>query len=220
MTDEPGRSSGLRLADERHQRIGGHVERQREPVARRVDERRPRGPRAGRRPARGPGCRANAWVAAQRSKTARICSSDWTSHGSTKVDPIDSASGRTRRSMRLSTDEKPTSAPSSWSARAMPQAIEWSLATPKISAFLPSSSPIRLLQRSRSGRPRPAYPGDPATLRMMRTVDPPPSATRCVASAALLLDLDGVIVSAGQGGPGLGRRRQRARAAAGRPTGS
>ena len=42
----------------------------------------------------------------------------------------------------ISIDEKPTSAPCAWSAWAMPQAIEWSLATPKISAFLPSSSPM------------------------------------------------------------------------------
>ena len=65
-----------------------------------------------------------------------------TSQGSTKVEPIDAASGRTRFSMRLSTDENPTSAPSAWRARAMPQAIEWSFATPKMSAVLPSSSPI------------------------------------------------------------------------------
>ena len=121
---------------------------------------------------------SDSWVSPQRAKTARICSSDWTSHGSTKVEPIDSASGRTRRSIRLSTDEKPTSAPSSWSARAIPQAIEWSLATPKISAFLPSSSPIDLLLRSVPA----AYPRDPSTLRAMRTTDPPPSATRSAAS--------------------------------------
>jgi hypothetical protein len=45
--------------------------------------------------------------------TAAICSSDCTSQGSTKVDPMDVASGRTRFSMRLSTDEKPRVAPSS-----------------------------------------------------------------------------------------------------------
>ena len=44
------------------------------------------------------------------------------------------ASGRTRFSISDSIDEKPTSAPSAWSAWAIPQAIEWSLATPKISA--------------------------------------------------------------------------------------
>ena len=65
-----------------------------------------------------------------------------TSHGSTNVLPIDSASGRTRRSMRLSTEEKPTVAPWSWKALAMPQAIEWSFATPKTSALRPSSNPI------------------------------------------------------------------------------
>ena len=53
--------------------------------------------------------------------------------------------------MRLSTDEKPTVAPSAWSARAMPQAIEWSLATPKMSAFLPVEQPHRV---SSSGRYR------------------------------------------------------------------
>ena len=77
------------------------------------------------------------WAAPHFANTARICSSDWTSHGSTNVDPIDAASGRTRFSIRLSTELKPTVAPSSWNARAMPQAIEWSLATPKISACLP-----------------------------------------------------------------------------------
>src|SRR5262245_21456898 len=76
------------------------------------------------------------------SMTALIWSSDWTSHGSTNVDPIDMASGRTRFSSRLSTEEKPSVAPSSCRAFAMPQAIEWSFATPKISAFLPSSRPI------------------------------------------------------------------------------
>ena len=82
------------------------------------------------------------WAAPHLAMTARIWSSDWTSHGSTKVDPIEVASGRTRRSRRLSTELKPTVAPCSCRARAMPQAIEWSLATPKIRAFLPSSSPI------------------------------------------------------------------------------
>ena len=66
----------------------------------------------------------------------------WTSQGSTKVDPSRAASGLTRFSMSISTDEKPTSAPSRWSAWAMPQAIEWSLASPKIRARLPSSRPI------------------------------------------------------------------------------
>jgi hypothetical protein len=64
------------------------------------------------------------WTFAHFSKTAWICASSWTSHGSTNVDPIDAASGRTRFSINDSTDEKPTVAPSSWSARAMPQAIE------------------------------------------------------------------------------------------------
>src|SRR6476469_9215181 len=76
------------------------------------------------------------------SKTRAMSSSDWTSHGSTKVEPIDSASGLTRFSISCSTDEKPISAPSACSDCAMPHAIEWSLATPKISARRPSSSPI------------------------------------------------------------------------------
>src|SRR5262245_43423138 len=71
-----------------------------------------------------------------------------------------SASGLTRRSISDSTEEKPSVAPCSWNARAMPHAIEWSFATPKISAFLPSSSPIatsgwedsRRLLRDRAAR--------------------------------------------------------------------
>ncbi len=96
---------------------------------------------------------SESWVSPQRAKTLRICSSDWTSHGSTKVAPIDVASGRTRFSSRLSTDEKPTSAPSASSAWANPHAIEWSLATPKMSAVLPSSSPIRSSTRVVAGQP-------------------------------------------------------------------
>ena len=56
---------------------------------------------------------------------------------------MESARGRTRRSIRDSTDEKPTIAPSSWNALAMPQAIEWSFATPNTSALRPVSRPIR-----------------------------------------------------------------------------
>src|SRR5512143_653685 len=83
----------------------------------------------------------------------------------------------------------------------MPHAIEWSLATPKISAFRPSSSPIRLLQRSHPGV-RPSIPGDPTTLRTMRTVDPAALRDALHGIRALLLDLDGVIVSAGKAVPG------------------
>ena len=92
-------------------------------------------------------------VAPHRSKTRAISASDWTSQGSTNVDPIEAASGRTRFSIRLSTEEKPTSAPSAWSARAIPQAIEWSLATPKMSAVLPSSSPIPSSAHPVAGQP-------------------------------------------------------------------
>ena len=49
----------------------------------------------------------------QRSKTVAIWASSWTSHGSTNVEPMLSASGRTRRSISDSTDEKPTVAPCS-----------------------------------------------------------------------------------------------------------
>ena len=75
--------------------------------------------------------------------TARMSSSLVTSQASTNGLPIESASGRTRRSMRLSTEEKPTTAPSSWSALAIPQAMEWSFATPNTSALRPSSRPMR-----------------------------------------------------------------------------
>ena len=81
-------------------------------------------------------------AAAHLVMTARICSSDWTSQASTNVAPIDVASGRTRRSISDSTDAKPRVAPAAWSAWAMPHAIEWSFATPKMSAFFPSSRPI------------------------------------------------------------------------------
>ena len=58
-----------------------------------------------------------------------------------EVDPNCVASGRTRFSISISTELKPIVAPWAWSAWAMPQAIEWSFATPKMSAFRPSSSP-------------------------------------------------------------------------------
>ena len=126
-----------------------------------------------------------------------MSSSDCTSAGSTKVEPIEVASGRTRFSIRLSIDEKPTSAPSSWSARAMPQAIEWSFATPKISAFLPSSRPIS----SSASRPEHSRYASPMT-----TVKPTLAAAALTKALegvrALLLDLDGVIVVAGEAVPG------------------
>ncbi len=79
------------------------------------------------------------------ANTRSMSSSFWTSQGSTKVEPSLAASGFTRFSMSISTEEKPTSAPSRWSAWAMPQAMEWSLAKPKIRARLPSSSPMCVL---------------------------------------------------------------------------
>ena len=108
--------------------------------------------------------------------------------------------------MRLSIDEKPTSAPSACSARAMPQAIEWSFATPKISAFLPSSRPISMhlsmiaARRGQSAAYHRPMAGPTAARR--------PSARALAGVRALLLDLDGVIVVAGAGDP---RRRRRAR---------
>jgi len=86
------------------------------------------------------------WYAAQRAKTRSMSASFWTSHGSTNVEPIESARGWTRFSISDSIELNPTSAPASWSARAIPQAIEWSLATPKISAFLRSRSPMPVLR--------------------------------------------------------------------------
>ena len=75
-----------------------------------------------------------------------MSASFWTSHRSTNVDPIESARGWTRFSMSDSIDEKPTSAPAWWSAWAIPHAIEWSFATPKISAVFPSRSPMPVLR--------------------------------------------------------------------------
>ena len=88
----------------------------------------------------------------QCSKTLPISSSSRTSQPSTKVEPIEAASGRTRRLISEAIELKPTSAPWSYRALAMPQAIEWSLATPKTSAFLPLSSPSRT--QSSAGRAR------------------------------------------------------------------
>src|SRR3954469_12400256 len=132
---------------------------------------------------------SEACVSPQRAKTRAMSTSDATSHGSTKVEPIDSASGRTRFAIRLSTEENPTSAPSAWSASAMPHAIEWSLATPKMSAVLPSSSPIR----------PPACPRAAAYHRAM-TTDGLGTALRGV--RGLVLDADGVLVLQAKALPG------------------
>ena len=109
-----------------------------------------------------------------------MSASDWTSHGSTKVLPIDSARGRTRRSIRLSTDEKPTVAPWSWKAFAIPHAIEWSFATPNTSALRPSSSPISLLSAeplAQARLPSAHHARDAPTRR-------PPCVQRCTGCAA------------------------------------
>ena len=79
----------------------------------------------------------------------------------------------------------------------MPQAIEWSFATPKISAFLPSSRPIS----SSASRPEHSRYASPMT-----TVKPTLAAAALAKALegvrALLLDLDGVIVVAGEAVPG------------------
>src|SRR4051794_6125642 len=126
------------------------------------------------------------------ASTALISSSFVTSHGSTNGDPMLSASGRTRRSIRLSTEEKPTTAPSSWNALAMPQAIEWSFATPNTSALRPSSRPIRGVLLGR--------------LRMMPDLSGPDPSLRAALHGVrgLLLDLDGVLVLKGAPVPGAG----------------
>ena len=53
----------------------------------------------------------------------------------------------------------------------MPQAIEWSFATPKISAFLPSSRPIRVLPRRGSGS-APSLPSGPCPKPLRPTSAP------------------------------------------------
>ena len=73
----------------------------------------------------------------------------------------------------------------------MPQAIEWSFATPKISAFLPSSRPIRFLPRRRLRQ------------RAEPTIGPVPKAAstdlRAVLAGvrAFILDADGVLMFKG-----------------------
>ena len=85
----------------------------------------------------------------------------------------------------------------------MPQAIEWSFATPKTSALRPSSNPMSLLSAEPLGsarrRPRlryapPIMPETPAADDTLR------AALHGV--RGLLLDLDGVLVLAGEAVPG------------------
>ena len=91
----------------------------------------------------------------------------------------------------------------------MPHAIEWSLATPKMSAVFPSSSPIATLLRLRYAAIMPDRPAPPTDLR---------AALHGV--RALLLDLDGVIVLAGKPVAGAPEALVRPRAAAGSRSGS
>src|SRR6201987_4687616 len=60
-----------------------------------------------------------------------------TSHGITSLAPIEAASGLTRLPSASPWNVKPSSAPCAASVLAMPQAIEWSLATPMISPRFP-----------------------------------------------------------------------------------
>ena len=198
MTDEPRRRGAAPRA--RARRASRPTRRARARTRRATCRRsRPPGPRACAKASAWTRMSSESWRLAPAREDARdVCSSDWTSHGSTKVEPIDSASGRTRRSMRLSTEENPTSAPSAWSAWAIPQAIEWSLATPKMSAFFPSSSPI-----AGSSRVVPQYRCHHATSRDDRSR--PTCATALRGVRGFLLDVDGVIVLEG------GRSRVRSR---------
>ena len=85
----------------------------------------------------------------------------------------------------------------------MPQAIEWSLATPKMSAVFPSSNPIRDLatracwQSSSSAAYHRAM-----TAKTTNPTSAPAMRAALAGTRALLLDMDGVIVSAGQLIPG------------------
>src|SRR5664279_1255520 len=125
-----------------------------------------------------------------------------------KVDPIDSARGRTRRSRRLSTELKPTVAPASWSAWAIPQAIEWSFATPKTSARRPSSSPMGASSSTATDQASvaAAHGTIPPMTRAHRAgpgaghAADPRAALRAALSGirGFLLDLDGVVILAGR----------------------
>src|SRR3954469_9850430 len=136
-------------------------------------------------------------------RTALISSSFVTSHGSTNGEPMLSASGRTRRSIRLSTEEKPTSAPSSWNALGVPQAIEWSFATPNTSALpIPQATELSFAPPNTSAlRPssRPIRGVLLGRLRMMPDLSGPEPSLRAALHGVrgLLLDLDGVLVLKG-----------------------
>ena len=142
MTDEPWMQElPRRLSAQGDQAVRGHVHGDRETVPRGLDELALEVLAL----AKATACTRTSispYASRHRVMTDAICSSDATSQASTKVDPIEVGSGRTRRSRSDLIDANPTVAPSPWNARAMPQAIEWSFATPKISAFLPSSRPI------------------------------------------------------------------------------
>ena len=86
----------------------------------------------------------------------------------------------------------------------MPQAIEWSLATPKISAFLPSSRPIRPPLR----RPEHSRYAAPMT-SLKPTLSAAALRNALTGVRALLLDLDGVIVVAGEADSRRGRGDRR-----------
>jgi len=144
--------------------------------------------------------------------TARICSSDWTSQASTKSDPMDVASGRTRLSMRLSTDEKQGRA-APWSASAIPQAIEWSFRDAEDERLLASSRPSLALP----GRRRCPKPGRRPRLPSGHAETGPPPRHVSVAAVRSRRRADGCP------GPGPRRRRRpplRPEAASGRRRGA
>ena len=72
------------------------------------------------------------------AKAASMLAASVTSHGTMIFAPIELASGRTRFSSASPWKVKASSAPWSWQALAMPQAIERSLATPMIRPFFPA----------------------------------------------------------------------------------
>ena len=213
---------------ERHQRVGADVEREREAVARRVDE-----PALEvLAPGEGQGVDEDVEPAVGRAPASRRPAAIW-------LVVLDVARLHERRADRLGqrpdalldealdraeADRRALPRGARW---AMPQAIEWSLATPKISAVLPSSSPIRTPLERRRDRPshRCRRPTSTARAYAATIARCRPAPVRELAAAlrgvrALLLDLDGVDRparrAAARGGGGAGR----ARARGGSPSGS
>ena len=72
------------------------------------------------------------------AKVASMLAALVTSQGTMILAPTELANGRTRRSSASPWKVNATSAPWSWQALAIPQAIERSLATPMTRPFLPA----------------------------------------------------------------------------------